>query len=145
MEFKPNIVHFSGHGARDGIVVLDDHEQAQLLSPEMLHKILATSGVSVTCVVLNASYSDSFFKSISDVVRYIIAVEGTLSDTAHLKFSLGFYEALAGGYNILQAFSVGCTCVELENTEHRGKFRLYQSDLSTRRVEVSETLEANSA
>jgi len=59
LDFKPQIVHFSGHGAgQDGLVFEDSIGQDRLVSSEALARLFKLfSGCGLECIVLNACYS----------------------------------------------------------------------------------------
>lgn len=57
LEVKPDIVHFSGHGAEDKRLILeDDSGKPQFVTPEALAGLFELFADRVECVVLNACY-----------------------------------------------------------------------------------------
>ena len=65
LEFKPQIVHFNGHGAgQDGLVFTDETGQTKLVDGAALARLFKLFKTSVNCVVLNACYSEiRFYRS----------------------------------------------------------------------------------
>lgn len=58
---KPQIVHFSGHGETEGILLENDAGMAHLVSPDALAELfgLVAKTAPIQCVALNACYSEA--------------------------------------------------------------------------------------
>ncbi|NQE38537.1 CHAT domain-containing protein [Microcoleus asticus] len=111
LDYQPNIVHFCGHGAgADGIVLEDDTGKMALVQTNALasmFKLFAKKGVD--CVILNACYSEVQADAISQYVNYVIGMNRAVGDRAALAFSVGFYDAIAAGYMLEEAYDLGCS------------------------------------
>ncbi|OKH48879.1 nSTAND1 domain-containing NTPase, partial [Scytonema sp. HK-05] len=111
LDYQPQIVHFSGHGAgEDGIVLEDETGQVILVKADALasmFKLFATKGVE--CVLLNACYSEVQAKAISQYVNYVIGMNRAVGDKAAVAFSVAFYDALAAGEQMEFAYELGCS------------------------------------
>lgn len=111
LDCQPQIVHFSGHGAgQDGIVLDDETGQPALICADALgsmFKLFATKGVE--CVLLNACYSEVQAKAISQHVNYVIGMNQAVGDKAAIAFSVAFYDALAAGQQVEFAYELGCS------------------------------------
>lgn len=140
---KPYIVHFSGHGVKyratdsdrddlhsgvsdaagppednitpSAIVLENDRGQRQVIDPEALAELFALHRSYLACVLLNACYSRGQAQAINRHVRYVIGMAEEIADKAAIKFSRGFYEALAAGKSIEEAFEHGKVAVRMEN------------------------------
>ncbi len=64
---------------------------------------------SVECVVLNACYSEVQANAISEYVDYVLGMNKAVGDKAALAFSVAFYDALAAGYEVEEAYELGCS------------------------------------
>lgn len=111
---KPNILHFSGHGDSNGIMLQnDDKSGSKLLTAnalDALFEYFVDEGILFKAVVLNACYSEDQAKAIANHVPYVIASTAAISDEAAIAFSVGFYFKLdAQGGNIEQSFRSGRT------------------------------------
>lgn len=111
---KPDILHFSGHGQLDGIMLQnDDKNGSKLLTAKALDALFEyfiDEGILFKAVVLNACYSEEQAKAIANHVPYVIASTTEISDEAAIAFSVGFYFKLdAQGGNIEQSFRSGRT------------------------------------
>ena len=59
LDLKPQFVHFSGHGAGDdGLVLEDETGKVQLVDTQALAGLFELFASSIECVVLNACYSE---------------------------------------------------------------------------------------
>ncbi|MCB8777868.1 CHAT domain-containing protein [Planktothrix agardhii 1031] len=109
LDYQPQIVHFCGHGAgQDGIVLEDDTGKMVLLETKTLasmFKLFAKK--SVECVVLNACYSEVQAEAISQYVDYVLGMKKAVGDKAAVAFSVAFYDALAAGYEVEEAYELG--------------------------------------
>jgi WD40 repeat protein len=115
LDFRPQIVHFSCHGAgQDGLVFEDAIGDAQLISSEALANLFRLFANSVECVVLNACYSEFQAKAIAQHINYVIGMSQNIGDSAAILFARGFYTALGAGEKIEFAYEFGCSAIELE-------------------------------
>jgi len=58
----------------------------------------------VQCAIFNACYSDSINKKLNRYVEYLIGCDGEIDDSAAIVFSRSFYQAIAAGKTIPDAF-----------------------------------------
>lgn len=57
LDYKPRIVHFSGHGTgEDGLVLEDETGNLQLVNTDALSELFKLFSSSIECIVLNACY-----------------------------------------------------------------------------------------
>ncbi|WP_414581625.1 CHAT domain-containing protein, partial [Scytonema sp. PCC 10023] len=109
LDTQPQIVHFSGHGAaEDGIVLENEMKQMVYVQADALasmFKLFARKGVE--CVVLNACYSEVQAEAISQYVKYVIGMNKAVGDEAAIAFAVAFYDALGAGLDIEDAYELG--------------------------------------
>jgi len=116
LDYKPQIVHFSGHGVgEDGIVLEDINGQATLVRGEALAKLFRffAEKCNIECVVLNACYSEVQANAIALHVPFVIGMNQAIGDRAAREFAVGFYDALGAGELIESAYENGCISVSL--------------------------------
>jgi CHAT domain len=113
LDHEPEIVHFSGHGIGMRGLVFEDAAEPLLISGTALAGLLGLCSKHVKCVVLNACYSEVQAQAISPVVEYVIGMSRAIGDRAAIKFSTGFYDALASGRSYTDAFHFGCNAISL--------------------------------
>ncbi len=115
VDFNPQIVHFSGHGAgEDGLVFEDAVGKEALVSSEALanlFRIFSTEGLE--CVVLNACHTQFQAEGIAKHIDYVIGTNQSIKDTDAIEFAVGFYTGIGAGKTIDFAFELGCNAVEL--------------------------------
>jgi Leucine-rich repeat (LRR) protein len=109
---NPHILHYGGHGHKEGIVL----EKGDLKA-ETLKSYLKLSA-NVQCVILNACNSFEIAKSIAEYIPYVIATQAKINDDTAIAFSRGFYLGIAANKTIEEAFELGL--IEIEDEELPG-------------------------
>jgi hypothetical protein len=113
-EHRPQIVHFCGHGAgEDGLVFQSKDGQEQLVSTETLARVFKIFANEINCAVLNACDSDCQGLAIAEHIDYAIGMRQLIPDKAAHCFAVGFYEGLATGSPIEQAYELGCLAIKI--------------------------------
>lgn len=103
---RPTVVHFSGHGTREGEPLLPDAAgRAKAASPEAMAEVFAllVRETPLRCVVLNACYSAVLARALAAHVECVIGTSGALRDTVAITFAGAFYEALGAGLDVASA------------------------------------------
>ncbi|MBD1847517.1 AAA-like domain-containing protein [Cyanobacteria bacterium FACHB-63] len=116
LDYKPQIVHFSGHGVgEEGLVLEDITGQATFVRGEALAKLFRffTEKCKIECVVLNACYSEVQVNAIAQHVPFVIGMNQAIGDSAAREFAVGFYDALGAGESIEFAYENGCISISL--------------------------------
>lgn len=114
-DFRPHLIHFSGHGAPEGGLSFEDETgTSKMVAPADLEDIFKLLSGEVDCVIFNACYSESQAKTIVTHVPYVVGLKGGVSDKQAICFSLGFYQALSGGRNIPKAFEAAHALVRAD-------------------------------
>lgn len=113
--FEPHIVHFSGHGGADGLVLEgEDGLGPRHLGAEALRRFFeAYKDENIQVVVLNACYSRPQAQAIADVVGCAIGTPSRISDAASITFSTAFYSSIADGRSVQVAFNQACAELNL--------------------------------
>ncbi|MCC5668906.1 CHAT domain-containing protein [Nostoc sp. CHAB 5784] len=115
LDFKPQIVHFTGHGTgKDGLAFEDGMGQLKLVDSEALANLFKLFSKRVECVVLNACYSQFQAEAIAQHIDYVIGMSQEIGDRAAIEFAVGFYTALGAGETIEFAYELGCNAIQLE-------------------------------
>ncbi|MGB8700147.1 MAG: dynamin family protein [Thermosynechococcaceae cyanobacterium] len=118
LEFKPHIVHFSGHGEGIEGLVLESNEGdfGQLISTEALEGLFKLFSDEVECVILNACYSEVQADAINAHIHHVIGMNQSIGDKAAIDFSVGFYDAIGTGRPIEFAYHFGCNSIQLSSS-----------------------------
>jgi hypothetical protein len=107
LEHNPQIVHFTGHGTKDGILVEGEMGLAVPIAPKALSELFSLFTEQVECVILNSCYSAPQAAAISKHIDYVVGMRKEIKDKASIEFAIGFYDALGAGRTIEDAFSFG--------------------------------------
>jgi len=114
LDESPNIIHFSGHGQQEGIILENEMGEPKIVNREALAYLFELFKDSVKCVVLNSCYSEEQAKAIKSHIPYVIGMKSAISDKAAISFSTGFYKAIGAGRDIPFAFKLGIAAIKLE-------------------------------
>lgn len=113
--YKPQIVHFSGHGLADGRLAFEDSSGGMALAnPAGLASLLAEFAESVKCVIVNACYSLALAEFVVEHIDYVVGMRSKILDSASVEFSVGFYQGLFAGKTVPAAFRQGVALVEAQ-------------------------------
>jgi hypothetical protein len=121
LDAEPQIVHFTGHGRDGGLLVEDELGMAVPISPEALAGLFALCSDQVECVILGTCYSEKQAAAIGSHIQYVIGMEKAIKDKTAIEFAVGFYDALAAGKSLEEAFEFGRNAILQEfpdQTEH---------------------------
>ncbi|MEG4070856.1 AAA-like domain-containing protein [Microcoleus sp. Pol11C2] len=114
LDYKPEIVHFSGHGAGEGGLALEDEAgQIKLVNTKALAALFEAFKEYVECVILNACYSEVQAGAIARHIPYVIGMKQAVGDNAAREFAVGFYDTLAAGESIEFAYKLGCVSISM--------------------------------
>src|SRR5689334_16433168 len=91
LDIKPQIIHFSGHGAgEEGLFFEDETGQPKLVNGAALAYLFELFANQIECVVLNGCYSEVQAKAIAQYINYVIGMRKAIGDRAAIKFAVGF-------------------------------------------------------
>lgn len=118
LDHRPQIVHFSGHGAEThGLVLENDAGKMQLVSTEALAKLFGVFEFGeIECVLLNACYSEVQAEAIHQFVDCVIGMNQPIGDKSAIQFAEGFYDALGAGSSYEEAYKIGCSAIHLDGS-----------------------------
>jgi tetratricopeptide (TPR) repeat protein len=115
-DVDPQIVHFSGHGSPQGELYFEDVlGRAQPVSPEAIAGLFELVSDQVSCVILNACFSETQAAAIADHIPIVIGMSDEIGDRAAIIFAAGFYKALGAGHSFENAYKFACLEIQLEN------------------------------
>jgi hypothetical protein len=115
LDSRPKIVHFSGHGTKEGELCFETQIGTSLpVGSDALSALFKQFSNIVNCVILNACYSEIQAEAIIKHINYVIGMSDTISDEAAIAFATGFYQALGAGESIEKSYQLGCTQIQLQ-------------------------------
>jgi hypothetical protein len=116
LDYKPDIVHFCGHGSgEEGIAFEDENGQAKLVGAYALAGFFELFADKVECVILNACYSEVQAEAIAKHIPYVIGMRQAIGDSAAIEFAVAFYDALGAGEDIEFAYKLACNAIQWAN------------------------------
>lgn len=116
LDVQPQIVHFSGHGQSQGALCFENHGgEMHLMQPDALAALFEQFTSEVSCVLLNACYSEIQAKAIAEHIEYVIGMNKEIDDKAAIAFATGFYQALGAGRMVKEAYKLGCVQIRLQS------------------------------
>ena len=114
-DVEPQIVHFSGHGNSAGELCFEDIQgKTKSVKPDALANLFKLVASQVSCVVLNACYSETQAKSIAKHIPFVVGMNQSIGDKAAIAFSVGFYRALGADRSVKDAYEFACVEIQLE-------------------------------
>lgn len=118
LECKPQIVHFSGHGAaEEGLVLENDTGNWQLVSAAAIAQLFSLFANHIECVLLNACYSEIQAKALAQHIPFVIGMPDAIGDRAAIEFAIGFYDAIGAGESIEFAYHLGCAAIAMADIQ----------------------------
>jgi hypothetical protein len=124
LRYKPDIVHFSGHGSPDGALIFEDASGAATPVSAAALGALFHALEGVRCVVLNACWSNTHATQIAKHVDCVIGMARSVSDDAAIGFAAGFYRSLGEGKSVGKAFDLGKVQIMLDGRDEKSTPRL---------------------
>jgi hypothetical protein len=106
---EPDFVHFAGHGdTKEGSIVVGDEDGfAHSIPVDGLVQAFQAAGRGVRCVVVNACSTERLAQALAAVGLCVIGMRQAVGDQSAVRFSIGFYQAVAAGQTIETAFGAG--------------------------------------
>lgn len=122
LEDRPQIIHFCGHGSKQGLWLDNQDGKAELMTNEFLTGLLRTFADRIECVLLNACATDPLADALAQHINYVIGMNQEVYDDAAIAFAEGFYDTLGAGESYERAFEIGKNAV-LGKASSRGVSR----------------------
>lgn len=114
LDSQPQIIHFCGHGGGEsGIVLESSHGGTHLVNTDALANFFALFEGTLSCVILNACYSELQAEALSEYVPYVIGMADKLSDSTAIEFAIAFYDAIGSGRSYEFAYKLGCNAIQM--------------------------------
>lgn len=114
-DVRPHLVHFSGHGSSEGVVLDDgDLEDPKNLPVDftLLARVLAATDSPPRVLVLNACHSLAGAEILLPAVPVVVAMADSIDDTAAIGFARRFYAAVASAQSVRVALDQATLVME---------------------------------
>lgn len=114
-DVRPHIIHFSGHGNYDKQIVLqDDAGNSCPVAPEDLAGLVELFKANLKVALLSCCYGHAQAQALSHVLDFTIGMDEPISDEGAVSFSAAFYQVLASGGSVRQAFEAARRLTRME-------------------------------
>jgi hypothetical protein len=118
LRHQPHIVHFSGHGSAAGEIMLEDATgKARSVSQAALSNLFSLLKDNLRVVVLNACYSQPQAEAIAQHIDCVVGMADAIGDKTAIAFVAAFYQALAYGRDLQNAFDLARNQAQLEGLD----------------------------
>jgi hypothetical protein len=108
IDADPKVVHFSGHGQADGSLYVEDESGYRIaVAPGGIAELFGIHKKTVKCVIVNACHTMLLAQAMVEHIDHVIGMRQEVGDGAAITFSIGFYQGLAGGASVADAFQRG--------------------------------------
>jgi hypothetical protein len=105
MMHEPHIVHFSGHGSKKQKIIFGGKPgRGKQVDRDGLVQVFALYQNHVRLVVLNACFTRTQARSLSEVIDYSVGAGQGIGDKEGVAFAGAFYRALGFGKSVKAAF-----------------------------------------
>lgn len=119
MKHEPDIVHFSGHGNKKGILLEDDEGNTRVASKQALAELFSIFSKNIRVVFLNACYTEYHIEFFRRTIDFTIGMKTAVGDSAAIEFAAAFYRALAYGHSVEKAFKLATNLLALSKRPSR--------------------------
>jgi tetratricopeptide (TPR) repeat protein len=118
MRHQPDIVHFSGHcSPSSGIMLEDEDGSRKVVSREALADLFRILKGNIRIVVLNACYAKDQAQALATTIDFTIGMNAAIEDKDATIFAAHFYQSLAFGYSVKDAFDLAVNQLELVGSD----------------------------
>lgn len=115
-ECTPTIIHFSGHGAPSGELVLQDaNGREKLVSIAAIAQTLKTASEDIRFLFVNSCFSRPQAESAVSFIEGAIGMMDSIGDDAARVFAAQFYSAIGFGKSVAVAFEQAKAALLLED------------------------------
>lgn len=104
-ETNPTVVHFSGHGADTGELVLENPDgTAKFVSEDAISTVMATFSDTIRLIVFNACFSDTQAANVVEHIEAAIGTVDSIPDETARTFAAQLYSSIGFGHSLKKAF-----------------------------------------
>ena len=129
-EIKPTVIHFSGHGAKDGSLVLYGSSGGTVyVSEDAIAATIATVSDTVKLVVFNTCFSSFQAEKIVKHIDAAVGMSDSISDSAACIFAAQLYSSIGFGCSLDKAYNQARARLMLEGIPEENTPKLYTRDI----------------
>jgi hypothetical protein len=148
LEHRPQVLHFSGHGSRDGELLLERGSEPiprgaarhlagsasdggvlpGVVGQSALVRLIRALEGELRVILLNACFSVSQAEELAECVDCTVGMSAAIGDRAAIVFAGAFYRAIGYGRSIRTAFELGVNAMQLLGIPEDATPRLFTRD-----------------
>jgi CHAT domain len=110
---KPHVVHFSGHGERDGLILEDSQGRSKTVAPAALLSVFRTIPDNLRLVVFNACDSLPLARAAAKVLDAAIGMKRPVGDNAAIAFAGALYQGIGFGRTLKESFDLALAALRM--------------------------------
>jgi len=111
LRYKPHILHFSGHGSEEGLILEDDGGNIAVFELVRLARLLKALPGNLRMLVLNACYSGLQSEELRQAVDVLIAMNHQILDRNAIGFSSALYLGIGFNSSVQECFDLALSSV----------------------------------
>lgn len=123
---KPNIIHFSGHGSEEGIMITEENNDGRLVPLKALMLLFTPLKDITEAILLNSCYSANQATEISKLGMYVIGHNLPIEDNAAISFAQGLYIGLGSGKSLKDAYNDAKISLIIENASYENVVEVWK-------------------
>ena len=115
-QFRPHVVHFSGHSADDLIVFEEDRDEphrGQVVTAKAFARAISATDEPPLLVLLNSCNSAPQLEALVAIVPFAIGMADSIDDGDAIAYAARFYANVANGQSISAAHEAAQAAMEL--------------------------------
>lgn len=125
-QYRPDVVHFSGHGSDTGeLILMDRNGRAKPVSAAAIGKLFAAVKDQIRLVVFNACFSEITAAAVAGTIDCTVGMDAAIGDDAAIVFASAFYSAIAFKRSVADAFEQAKAALLLEGLPEDDLPRLF--------------------
>jgi tetratricopeptide (TPR) repeat protein len=118
LRHQPDIVHFSGHFSQASEILLEDAAgMRKVINRKALSDLFSILKDNVHMVVLNACYGKDQAQALTSAIDFTIGINAEVEDKIAIIFSAHFYQSLAFGRSVQEAYDLAVNQLGLEGID----------------------------
>jgi hypothetical protein len=125
LEEKPHVVHFSGHGESDGLILEDSQGRSRKVTPAALLSVFRTIPDNLRLAVFNACDSLSLSRAASKVLDAAIGMKRPVGDDAAITFAGALYQGIGFGRTLQESFDLALAALQMAGIPENSTPRLF--------------------
>lgn len=128
-ETNPTIVHFSGHGAQTGeLILLNPDGSTKIVNKDAITMAMATASDTIRLVVFNACFSKSQAKNVVEHIEAAIGMSDSIRDDTAYTFAAQLYSSIGFGMSLKKSFNQAIAELLLEGIPGENIPQVYSRD-----------------